>query len=110
MTAVYTLEIITKSPSKSGITWFQSSKIFSKQLRINFNRTLSVMPSEKWKDVNVSITGGAGFLGSTVFDLCREKGARLTVIDNSASGSHANLPSVRRNWKYVSENVASIDL
>lgn len=41
--------------------------------------------------MNVLITGGAGFIGSTVTDRLLEKGYRVTVIDNFATGRKENL-------------------
>jgi UDP-glucose 4-epimerase len=40
---------------------------------------------------NVVVTGGAGYIGSHLVDSLAEAGHRVTVIDNLASGSTANL-------------------
>jgi UDP-glucose 4-epimerase len=40
---------------------------------------------------NIVVTGGAGYIGSHLVDLLAEAGHRVTVIDNLASGSTANL-------------------
>lgn len=39
------------------------------------------------------ITGGAGFIGSTVYDRFRSAGYDCTVVDNLSSGKRANLPA-----------------
>jgi UDP-glucose 4-epimerase len=39
------------------------------------------------------LTGGAGFIGSNVYDRFRSAGYQVTVIDNLSSGKRANLPA-----------------
>ncbi len=39
------------------------------------------------------VTGGAGFIGSHVADLCIANGCEVTVLDNFASGRRENVPS-----------------
>lgn len=46
---------------------------------------------------SVTITGGAGFIGSNLARLLLEKGVRVTVLDNFFSGK-------RRNLDFVAEN------
>ncbi len=39
------------------------------------------------------VTGGAGFIGSHVADLCLANGCEVTIVDNFASGRRENVPS-----------------
>lgn len=43
------------------------------------------------------VTGGAGFIGSHMVDLCVEQGCRVHVIDNMVGGRAANLDQHRSN-------------
>ena len=43
--------------------------------------------------MRVLLTGGAGFLGSNVFDALRARGDDLIVVDDLATGDRANLPA-----------------
>jgi UDP-glucose 4-epimerase len=45
----------------------------------------------------IVITGGAGFIGSHLVDLCLERGYRVHVIDNLAGGHRSNLAHHRAN-------------
>jgi UDP-glucose 4-epimerase len=46
--------------------------------------------------VRAIVTGGAGFIGSHVADGLLERGDDVVVVDNLASGRHANLPERAR--------------
>lgn len=46
---------------------------------------------------HVLITGGAGFIGSHLADLCLQKGHRVTVLDNLTTGWLKNLRSAESN-------------
>lgn len=41
--------------------------------------------------MNIMITGGAGFIGKHLVQLCLSKGARVTAIDNLLTGSYLNI-------------------
>jgi UDP-glucose 4-epimerase len=64
--------------------------------------------SFSWKDKNVAVTGGLGFIGSNVAErLCRE-GARVSIFDDLspyAGGNLANLDGFRESVQVVHENV-----
>jgi len=49
------------------------------------------------------VTGGAGFIGSHMVDLCLARGMRVRVIDNLAGGRRANLAQHERDPKLVLE-------
>jgi UDP-glucose 4-epimerase len=44
-----------------------------------------------WKDKNVLVTGGAGFIGSHLVDKLLEIGANVTIADNLSKGSLNNI-------------------
>lgn len=44
------------------------------------------------------VTGGAGFIGSTLVDRLLAEGRRVVVIDNLSTGSLANLDAARRQY------------
>ena len=41
--------------------------------------------------MNILITGGAGFIGSHTFDVLKNKGHKITIVDNLSTGSLNNL-------------------
>jgi UDP-glucose 4-epimerase len=43
-------------------------------------------------DMNILVTGGAGFIGSHVADRMLEEGHTVTVIDNLSTGKRSNVP------------------
>lgn len=49
-----------------------------------------------WKDKRVVVTGGAGFLGSFVVDLLRDKGCRQIVVPRSKDYDLVQMDAVRR--------------
>ena len=42
--------------------------------------------------MNVLITGGAGYIGSTVAHLLLDKKCKVTIIDNLSTGKKYNIP------------------
>lgn len=54
----------------------------------------------------ILVTGGAGFIGSTVSDLLLERGYDVTVIDNESSGKRRN---VHPDAQFVHGDVRSMD-
>jgi GDP-L-fucose synthase len=47
-----------------------------------------------WKNKKVTVTGGAGFIGSYLTELLVESGAQVTVADNLARGSKSRISAV----------------
>ena len=57
--------------------------------------------------MDVLITGGAGFIGSHVADLCISRGDRVTVVDDLSTGRIENIAHLLANprFRYVAGNV-----
>lgn len=49
----------------------------------------------------ILVTGGAGFIGSHLVERLVAKGARVTVVDNLATGREHNLAAVRRKIRLI---------
>ncbi|MBA3664207.1 MAG: SDR family NAD(P)-dependent oxidoreductase [Bacteroidetes bacterium] len=59
--------------------------------------------------MKVLITGGAGFIGSTVTDRLLEEGHNVTVIDNFATGRRENISS-HHNLRVIEGNISDMNL
>jgi len=53
----------------------------------------------------VLVTGGAGFIGSTVVDLLLSLGYRVRVLDNLSTGRRSNLPAAHARLEFVEGDV-----
>ncbi|MBF0207274.1 MAG: SDR family oxidoreductase [Oligoflexia bacterium] len=53
------------------------------------------------KNKIVLITGGAGFIGSHLCDLCLELGAKVVVIDNFSTGCESNIVYHKNNHSFT---------
>ena len=49
--------------------------------------------------MNILVTGGAGFIGSTVVDHYIKAGHAVCAVDNESSGHRKNVNSQARYWK-----------
>ncbi|WP_050062923.1 NAD-dependent epimerase/dehydratase family protein [Rhodococcus sp. RD6.2] len=62
-----------------------------------------------WRGRPVLVTGGAGFIGSHLVELLAGAGAQVTVLDNLASGSPANLAAVADRVALDERDVRTVD-
>ena len=49
----------------------------------------------RWSDMRAMVTGGAGFIGSTLVDRLLAEGHEVDVVDDLSTGSLANLAEAR---------------
>jgi len=52
------------------------------------------------------VTGGAGFIGSHLVEALLKEGYRVRVVDNLATGRHANLAHLQGQFEWIEGNVA----
>jgi len=62
-----------------------------------------------WRGKKILITGGAGFLGSHLAEGLVAEGARVTVLDNFASGAIENLAHIADRLQLIQGDVLSIN-
>lgn len=63
-----------------------------------------------YQNKKVFVTGGAGFIGSTLVRELLSEGASVVVYDNFASGSMQNLSGVEGNLKIIKGDILDKDL
>jgi len=64
----------------------------------------------QWNGVRALVTGGAGFIGSHLADALVDRGARVVVVDNMASGALENLEGCWDGLEsFVAADVADFD-
>ena len=63
--------------------------------------------SKRIEGKNVLVTGGAGFLGSWICEVLVEQGAKVTCLDNLASGLKSNISHLMKkdNFKFIQHDV-----
>ena len=59
--------------------------------------------------VPVTVTGGAGFIGSHLVDALVASGAKVTVVDSLVNGKEANLAGVREQIRFFKGDIRDID-
>ncbi|MGE3466718.1 MAG: SDR family NAD(P)-dependent oxidoreductase [Pyrinomonadaceae bacterium] len=57
----------------------------------------------------VLVTGGAGFIGSNLADALIREGARVTIIDNFATGFRENLDEISGSFEFIEGDITDID-
>lgn len=62
-----------------------------------------------YKDLPVTVTGGAGFIGSYIVEKLVNLGAKVTVIDNLSSGTLKNLKPVKDKIRFINKNIENLD-
>ncbi len=69
----------------------QFRRITCNRDRLKLNLHFRLMTTMSLRDVQVLVTGGAGFIGSNLVDRLMEEGAFVRVIDNFSSGMRYNI-------------------
>ena len=59
---------------------------------------------------NVLVTGGAGFIGSHLVERLLQEEAKVTVLDNLATGKRENLPLSSENLQFYRVDVSDLML
>ncbi len=67
------------------------------------------MPTNFWRNINVLVTGGAGFIGSHLVEKLVQREAKVTVLDNLGHGKTTNLKSVKAKIKLIIEDIQDLD-
>ncbi len=67
-------------------------ELTSSRVRKRWHGQFTTAPVAGYERRRVVVTGGAGFIGSSLCRVLVASGARVTVLDNLANGSRANLP------------------
>src|SRR5512141_1122817 len=68
------------------------------------------MPIPELGGTSVLVTGGAGFIGSHLVDALLERGARVRVLDNLATGRRENLAGVRDRIDFVEGDIRDLEV
>lgn len=74
-------------------------------------RIINSSKTSVFKDKNVLVTGGAGFIGSYLCDVFAELGANVTCLDDFSTGLIENIDHLlkRRNFKLVKKDVCNFN-
>ncbi|MDR3646408.1 MAG: NAD-dependent epimerase/dehydratase family protein [Candidatus Babeliales bacterium] len=62
-----------------------------------------------YKNKNVLVTGGAGFIGSHLTEKLVELGAQVTVLDNLCTGNLVNLINVKDKIKFINGDIENLE-
>jgi len=61
-----------------------------------------------WKNKNVLVTGGAGFIGSRLVEMLVSENAKVKVVDNLENGISENLTSVKSKIELVQNDLKTL--
>jgi len=59
---------------------------------------------------NILVTGGAGFIGSSLADELIRRGAKVTIIDNLITGFRENLEEVEGDFEFIEGDIADSEI
>lgn len=63
------------------------------------------MISMDWSKKKVLVTGGAGFIGSRVVHMLKDKGADIRVVDNLSKGEASNLKDIIKEIEFIQDDL-----
>ncbi len=85
-------------------------------LSLTIIANISALPTRRinemhnfYKDKNVLVTGGCGFIGSHIVELLVNLGAHVTVLGNLATGFEKNIAHVAGKVTFIRGNIEDID-
>jgi len=59
---------------------------------------------------NILVTGGAGFIGSSLADELIRRGAKVTIIDNLITGFRENLEEIEGDFEFIEGDIADSEI
>lgn len=62
-----------------------------------------------YKEKNILITGGAGFIGSHLCEALVHEGAHVTILDNFSTGSYTNISSIQEKITCIEGDITNYD-
>lgn len=66
---------------------------------------MAIKHTSFYKNKNILVTGGAGFIGSHLTEALVAAGARVTVLDNLSTGSQRNLQAISKSITFVEGDI-----
>src|SRR3990167_7492039 len=72
---------------------------------MNLKQNLQKLSS--YKNKNILVTGGAGFIGSNIVDMLYNLGANVTVLDNLSTGKLENLKNSK--FKFIKGDISDFE-
>jgi|SRR5690554_810157 len=65
------------------------------------NKRMDLEKFNELKEKNILVTGGAGFIGSNLCEVLLQIGAKVTCLDNFATGHHNNIKPFLKNSDFT---------